>query len=77
MLRPVSQYRDRYTGWTMTHFYSKHRERKESRSYNFVRLAVQQAGVVAKAKRRGAHRRKRERKPLIGMMLRQDGSRHQ
>jgi hypothetical protein len=32
--------------------------------------------VVAKAKRRGAHRRKRERKPLIGMMLHQDGSRH-
>ena len=33
--------------------------------------------MVAKAKRRGAHRRKRERKPLIGMMLHQDGSRHE
>ena len=33
-------------------------------------------GVVAKALRKGAHRRKRERRPLPGMMLHQDGSRH-
>jgi transposase len=77
VLRLVNQYRDRYTGWTVKHFYSKYRERKQPRSYNFVRLALQQAGLVAKAKRRGAHRRKRERKPLIGMMLHQDGSRHE
>ena len=77
VLRLVNQYRDRYTGWTVKHFYSKYRERKEPRSYNFVRLALQQAGLVVKAKRRGAHRRKRERKPLIGMMLHQDGSRHE
>ena len=77
VLRLVNQYRDRYTGWTVKHFYSKYREQKEARSYNFVRLALQQAGLVAKAKRRGAHRRKRERKPLIGMMLHQDGSRHE
>jgi hypothetical protein len=77
VLRLVDQYRGRYTGWTVKHFYSKYRECKEPRSYNFVRLALQQAGVVTKAKRRGAHRRKRERKPLIGMMLHQDGSRHE
>ena len=77
VLRLVKQYRDRYSGWTVKHFYSKYREQKQARSYNFVRLALQQAGVVAKAKRRGAHRRKRERKPLIGMMLHQDGSRHE
>jgi hypothetical protein len=34
-------------------------------------------GVVAKAPRKGAHRRKRERRPLPGMMLHQDGSRHE
>lgn len=77
VLRLVNQYRDRYVGWTVKHFYSKYGEQKGARSYNFVRLALQQAGVVAKAKRRGAHRRKRERKPLIGMMLHQDGSRHE
>jgi hypothetical protein len=77
VLRLVNQYRDRYTGWTVKHFYSKYCAQKQARSYNFVRLALQQAGVVAKGKRRGVHRRKRERKPLIGMMLHQDGSRHE
>ena len=77
VLRLVEQYRRRYQGWTVKHFYSKYREQKGQRSYNFVRLTLQREGVVAKAKRRGAHRRKRERKPLIGMMLHQDGSRHE
>ncbi|MGH9576078.1 MAG: ISNCY family transposase [Terriglobales bacterium] len=77
VLSLVNQYRDRYVGWTVKHFYSKYREQKGPRSYNFVRLTLQREGVVAKAKRRGAHRRKRERKPLIGMMLHQDGSRHE
>lgn len=77
VLRLVNQYRDRYGGWSVKHFYSKYREQKGARSYNFVRLALQREGVVAKAKRRGAHRRRRERKPLPGMMLHQDGSRHE
>jgi hypothetical protein len=33
-------------------------------------------GVVGKAPRKGAHRRKRERRRLPGMMLHHDGSRH-
>lgn len=73
----VAQYRSRYGGWTVKHFYTKYQARGGRRSYNFVRLALQQQAVVAKAKRRGAHRRKRERKPLLGMMLHQDGSRHE
>ena len=77
VLRLVAQYRDRYTGWTVKHFYSKYQEQKGRRSYNFVRLTLQREDVVSKAQRRGAHRRKRERKPLIGMMLHQDGSRHE
>jgi len=77
VLRLVNQYRDRYGGWSVKHFYSKYREQKGARSYNFVRLTLQREGVVEKAKRRGAHRRKRERKPLMGMMLHQDGSRHE
>jgi hypothetical protein len=48
-------------------------KRKSARSYNFVRLVLQHAGWVAKAKRCGAHRR--ERKPLIGVV--QDGSRYE
>lgn len=73
----VEQYRRRYEGWTVKHFYAKYREQKGQRSYNFVRLALQSQGVVAKAKKRGVHRRRRERRPLVGMMLHQDGSRHE
>jgi hypothetical protein len=41
-----------------------------------LKLHLQWKGVVGKAPRKGAHRRKRERRPLPGMMLHQDGSRH-
>lgn len=77
VLKLCEQYRSRYTGWTVKHFYSKYREQQGERSYNFVRLALQREGVVSKAKKRGAHRRRRERKPLVGMLLHQDGSRHE
>jgi len=38
---------------------------------------LQAAGQVARAPRRGAHRKKRPRKPLPGMLLHQDGSTHE
>jgi hypothetical protein len=73
----AEQYRSRYTGWTVKHFYTKYQAVGGARSYNFVRLALQASGEVKRAKRRGAHRRRRERKPLFGMLLHQDGSRHE
>jgi transposase len=47
------------------------------RSYNWLRIILQAHGRVRPAPRRGAHRRKRPRRPMIGMMLHQDGSRHE
>ena len=44
--------------------------------YTWTKTQLHAAGLVERAKRRGAHRRKRERKPCEGMMLHQDGSRH-
>jgi len=38
---------------------------------------MQGAGLVAKERKRGIHRKRRERRPLIGMLLHIDGSRHQ
>ena len=46
------------------------------RSYNWLRLSLQAHGRRA-APRRGAHRRKRPRRALPGMMLHQDGSSHE
>jgi hypothetical protein len=47
-----------------------------SLSYSWVKAALQGAGLVARRKRRGKHRRRRERRPLSGMLLHIDGSTH-
>jgi hypothetical protein len=46
-------------------------------SYTWVKQALQGAGLVARGGKRGAHRKRRERRPLAGMLLHIDGSRHQ
>jgi transposase len=70
-------YRDHYGGFTARHFHDKLCQRHGFRlSYSWTKLRLQQAGLAAKAPRRSAHRKKRPRRPLAGMLLHQDGSRH-
>jgi transposase len=77
-LRMVTLYETRYTGWTVKHFHEHwHTEHGGTRSYSWTKKTLQAAGHVARAPRRGAHRKKRPRKPLPGMMLHQDGSTHE
>lgn len=73
----AERYRKRYTGWNARHFHSHYRRDGGSRSYTWVKTRLQEAGLVKKAPRRGAHRKRRERAPLPGMMIHQDGSRHE
>lgn len=77
VLALAERYRKRYTGWNARHFHSHYRRAGGSRSYTWVKKCLQVAGLVKKASRRGAHRKRRERSPLPGMMLHQDGSRHE
>ena len=78
VVRTEALYRERYEGWNVKHFYSFYRrEHAGTRSYTWVKTTLQRAGLVAKAPGRGKHRRRRERAPLAGMMLHQDGSTHQ
>jgi len=68
----------RYWDYTPRHFHEKLvAHHGFTRSYNWVRLTLQGHGRVRAAPRRGAHRRKRPRRPMVGMMLHQDGSRHE
>jgi transposase len=68
----------RYFDFTARHFWDKLvSDHDFKRSYNWVRLTLQAQGRTTKAARRGAHRRKRPRRALPGMMLHQDGSTHQ
>lgn len=69
-------YRDCYRGWNVKHFHEHLvRDHNFQWGYTWVKTQLHAAGLVDRAKRRGAHRRKRERKPFEGMMLHQDGSR--
>jgi transposase len=71
-------YRERYQGFTVKHFHEHLiKDHGFGWGYTWLKLHLQWAGVVPKAPRKGAHRRKRERRPLPGMMLHQDGSRHE
>jgi transposase len=71
-------YREKYFDLNVRHFHEKLVEEHGIQlSYTWVKLALQGAGLVAKARKRGVHRRRRERRPLPGMLLHIDGSRHQ
>jgi transposase len=75
--RMLELYRSRYAGFTAKHFHDKLRQRHDvARSYSWTKLRLQAAGLIEKAPRRSAHRKKRPRRPLRGMLLDQDGSRH-
>ena len=76
--RVLALFDTRYWDFTAKHFHEKLvAEHDCERSYNWVRLTLQARGRMRAAPRRGAHRRKRERRALPGMMVHQDGSRHE
>lgn len=77
VLRLVEQYRRRHEGWSAKHFYAWYRKDGGTRRYTWVKSRLQEAEAVPKAAKRGAHRTQRERSPLPGMLLHQDGSTHQ
>src|ERR1700674_4381151 len=70
-------YRERYHDLNVRHFYEKlSQEHAIGLSYSWVKQALQGAGLVARGRKRGVHRKRRPRRPLPGMMLHIDGSRH-
>ena len=76
--RVLALFDTRYWDFTAKHFHEKLvSEHGCKRSYNWVRLTLQARGRMRPAPRRGAHRRKRPRRALPGMMVHQDGSRHE
>jgi len=73
----LSLYREQYFDFNVRHFHEKLREEHGIRlSYSWLKAALQGAGLVAKRKQRGVHRKRRARRPLSGMLLHLDGSQH-
>lgn len=71
----LAEYRTHHMGWNVKHFH-EHMVKRHGFiwGYSWTKAQLHTAGLVERARRRGAHRRKRPRKPCAGMMLHQDGS---
>jgi transposase len=70
-------YREKYFDFNVRHFHEKLRDEHDVKlSYTWVKTALQTAGLVKKRKKPGSHRKRRPRRPLPGMMLHIDGSKH-
>jgi len=70
-------YRERYYDLNIRHFHEKLKEEHGIElSYTWVQKALQGAGLVVKRSKRGTHRRRRPRRPMRGMLLHIDGSKH-
>jgi transposase len=76
--RVLILYPEQYSDFNVRHFHEKLRnEHGIPLSYTWVKLALQSAGLVSRHARRGTHRRRRPRRPIPGMLLHIDGSKHQ
>jgi transposase len=75
--RMLGLYRDLYRGFTVQHFHEQLRKRHNYvLGYTVTKLHLHREGLVQRAKTRSAHRKKRPRRPMVGMMLHQDASTH-
>src|SRR5512147_1394337 len=77
ILRMLGLYRERYADFTIKHFHEQLVKRHAYKlGYTVTKLHLHRSGLVKPAPRRSAHRKKRPRRPLPGLLLHQDASRH-
>lgn len=71
-------YKERYRDFSVKHFHEfAQREHGLKYGYTWTKTQLERVGLVRKSKRGGDHRLRRERRPMIGMMIHQDGSTHE
>ncbi len=69
-------YKESYRDWNVKHFHEQLSKYSISYKYTWVKNLLQGAGFVEVKSRKSKYRKKREPKPLVGMMLHIDGSKH-
>ena len=75
--RMLGLYRELYRGFTVKHFHEQLGKRHNyTLGYTVTKLHLHRGGLVQAATKRSAHRKKRPRRPMVGMMLHQDASTH-
>jgi len=68
--RVLELYREKYFDFNLRHFHEKlASEHQIGLSYSWVKGVLQGAGLVARGRQRGVHRKRRPRRPLPGMLL--------
>lgn len=73
----IKLYRDTYREWNVKHFHEQLKKHGIKYSYTWTKTLLQERGLVDRISKRNKHRRKRPRKPMVGMMLHTDGSDHE
>jgi hypothetical protein len=69
--------REQYADFSVRHFHEFATEKPGLKlSYTLAKTVLQAAGLAERATRRGTYRRKRERRPMRGMLLHLDASTH-
>ncbi len=77
ILRMLGLWRDHYADFTVKHFHEQLVKRHGYKlGYTVTKLHLHRSGLVKPVPRRSAHRKKRPRRPMAGMLLHQDASRH-
>jgi transposase len=75
--RMLDLYRGSYADFTVKHFHEQLAKRHGYKlGYTVTKVHLQRAGLVRPAPKRSAHRKKRPRRPMVGMLLHQDASTH-
>jgi len=75
--RMLGLYRELYRGFTVKHFHEQLGKRHNYKlGYTVTKLHLHRSGQVQAATKRSAHRKKRPRRPMVGMLLHQDASTH-
>jgi transposase len=75
--RMLGLYRAHYGDFTVKHFHEQLVKRHNYKlGYTVTKVHLQRSGLVRVATKRSAHRKKRPRRPMVGMMLHQDASMH-
>lgn len=70
--------RERYPDFSVQHFWEKVREEHGiAIGYTWVKLTLQAAGLAETSRSRGTYRRRRERRPMRGMLVHLDASTHE
>jgi transposase InsO family protein len=75
--RITKLYEERYKGFSVKHFHEfACRDHGLRYGYTWTKNHLESSGLVKRSKRGGDHRLRRERRPMAGMMIHQDGSTH-